>query len=236
MIRKLFTFLMCAVFGLIMVGATNAATVLTPDGDTYIRSSNPTTNYNSGPAYMVANDRGSDVRMAVFSFDLSSLPAGSITEAKLELDDVVGNANQTYEIWGLLDAHEDFDESTLTWNTAGFVDGSDITTVDSAKAYGGAMLGTFVNTANSVNTAFDVTSGNFLDFLNAGGDDDVTFVIVDPNSGIPGTGWATKEAGSGDLKPTLTLTTAAPAVPVPGSLSASLLALAGLLIARRRSD
>ena len=204
----------------------SAATVLTSSGDTYIRSNQATTNFGSD-AFMVANDNNSFVRMAVFSFDLSSVAVGSLTSAKLELDDVIGNASQTYEIWGLLDAHETFNESTLTWNSAGFVDGTDNTTVDASKAYGGALLGTFSNSQNTVNTAFDVTSGNFLDFLNASGDNDVTFVIVDPNNGTGGSGWATKEA-TGDLVPTLTV------VPEPGSLA--LLGLGGLLIARRRRD
>jgi hypothetical protein len=183
--------------------SAGASSAIISNGDSYIRDSNPTSIYGSD-AYMVANDNGSSVRMVIFSFDISSVPAGSITSAKLELDDVVGGASQTYEIWGLLDAHETFDESTLTWNTAGFVDGTDNTTVDASKAYGGTLLGTFNNTANSENTVFDVTSGTFLNFLNASGDNDVTFVIVDPNANGAGSGWATKES-SGNLKPTLTL-------------------------------
>jgi hypothetical protein len=221
-IRKLF--LPSIALGVLSLagGSASAATVLTSNGDTYIRNSTATTNYGSVDN-MVANLSGTNVRMAIFSFDLSSATVGSLTSAKLQLQDVIGGATQSYQIWGLLDAHETFNESTLTWNTAGFLSG---TTIDLTKAYGGAALGTFSNVENSVNTLFDVTSGNFLDFLNASGDNDVTFVIVDTNSGAGGSGWATKEHTTA-LKPTLTL------VPEPGSLA--LLALGGLsLVLRRR--
>ena len=167
----------------------------------------PTSNFGAVDN-MVANLSGTNVRMAIFSFDISSVPPGPIASAKLRLQDVIGNATQSYQIWGLLDAHETFNESTLTWNTAGFLSG---TTINTTKAYGGAALGTFSNVANSVNTLFDVTSGNFLDFINASGDNDVTFVIVDTNSSAPGSGWATKEHTTA-LKPTLTLVAGGPPV------------------------
>lgn len=212
-----------AAISAITTGFASAAVIVT-NGDTYIRSSDETMNYNSDP-YMVANNNGVNVRMAVFSFDISSETVGSITSAKLELDDVIGNVSQNYAIWGLLDAAEDFDETTLTWNNAGFLSG---TTVDVSKAYGGAALGSFSNTANTVNTLFDVTSGTFLDFLNASGDNDVTFVVLDLGTAGGGSGWATKES-SVDLKPTLTLTS------IPEPSSAVLLGLGGLaLILRRR--
>ncbi len=204
---------------------TSADTVLTSDRDTYIRSNQATTNFGSD-AFMVANENATSVRMAIFRFDLSSV-SGVITGAKLEVDDVIGGYSGSFEVWGLLDAHEDFDEGTLTWNTATFVDGADYSTVDSSKAYGGTLLGTFANTANSVNTVFDVTSGNYIDFLNASADDIVTFVIVDPINSTPGSGWATKEAGSGDLKPTLTI------VPEPGVAFLGSIGLLALLRRRR---
>jgi hypothetical protein len=181
--------------------SAGAATTIISNGDTYIRSSSATTNFNVSPHYMVTNLKGTDVRMAVFSFDISSVPPGTIASAKLQLEDVIGNATQDYQVYGLLDADEGFDESSLTWNTATFLSGS---TIDTTKVYGGAALGTFSNVQNTVNTVFDVTNGNFIDFLNASSDNDITFVIVDNNSSDPGTGWATKENGTA-LKPTLTL-------------------------------
>ncbi|YCM46877.1 sialate O-acetylesterase (plasmid) [Verrucomicrobiaceae bacterium 227] len=185
---------------------TAPATLITSAADTYIRDSNSTTNYGSD-SFMVANDNGNSVRMAIFNFDLATAPPGTIETAQLQLEDVIGDATQNYEIWGLLDAHETFNESTLTWDTTGFLSDSG-RSVDPAKAYGGVPLGTFDNTQNSINTAFNVISGAFLDFLNASADNDVTFVVVDPNPSGPGTGWATKENGSA-LIPTLTLTTGA---------------------------
>lgn len=174
------------------------------NGDTYIRDSNGNSIFGSG-TYMVANDNGSSMRMAVFSFDISAVPQGAITSAKLQLEAVIGGDNQSYQVYGLLDAHETFDETSLTWNTAGFLIG---TAIDTSKVYGSGFLGAFNNVQNSVSTVFDVTSGNFIDFLNANGDNDVTFVIVDTNSGDSGTGWATKEHVTA-LKPTLTIAAAA---------------------------
>jgi|GEM_PF-2021524 len=183
--------------------SVSAATAVISNADTYIRNSTATSNYGSDND-MVANDNGSSVRMVIFSFDISSMPPGSVTSAKLQLEDVVGNTTQSYQVWGLLDADEEFNESSLTWETAGFLSGS---VIDTTKAYGAGSLGSFANVQNSVNTVFDVTSGNFINFLNASGDNDVTFVIVDPNSSGSGTGWATKEHATA-LKPTLTIAAA----------------------------
>lgn len=203
-------FAACLLFAFAICSPAQAAVIIS-SGDTYIRNSVPDTNLNSPDPYMVSNLSGTNVRMAVFSFDISAVPPGTIAAAKLQLQDVIGNATQSYQVWGLLDAHETFDETTLTWNTAGFLSGSNI---DTAKAYGGAMLGNFSNVQNSVNTVFDVTSGNFLNFLNASGNNSVTFVIVDTNSGGGGSGWATKEHTTA-LQPTLTLT----AIPEPSTLA-----------------
>jgi len=188
--------------------ASCAETTITSNGDTYIRSSAGNTNYN-GDAYMVANDNGSNVRMAVFSFDISALPPGSIAVAKLQLTDVIGNYSGTFDVYGLLDSAETFDETTLTWNSAGFLSGNQI---DLTKVYGGAKLGSFSNVKNSLNTVFDVTSGNFLNFLNAGGDNDVTFVIVDTSSASGGSGWAVHEDPVIAKRPTLILNNEIPPV------------------------
>ena len=168
--------------------------------DTYINNASQNSNFGSG-GNMIANDNGSSVRMVVFSFDISSVPAGTIGSAQLQLEHVIGGDAHTYAVYGLLDAYETFDEATLTWNTAGFTSGR---TIDLTKAYGSAMLGSFANVTGEINTIFDVTSGNFIDFLNASSDNEVTFVIVDTNASHTGNGWATKEHANA-LKPTLIL-------------------------------
>jgi hypothetical protein len=213
-----------AALGLTMASA-HAATIIQSHEDTYIRSSiqYSASNFNSD-AFMVANDQeltGGTVRMAVFSFDLST-HIGSITSAKLELTDNTGNNNASFDIYGLTDAAEDFDETTLTWDTAGFLSGTD---VDETK---GTLLGSFSNTQNSRNTVFDVTSGPFLNFLNNSVNNIVTFVIVDPDLGLgPGSGWAVHEDGTAANRPTLT------AIPEPAS-AALLIGLGGLALALRR--
>jgi len=188
--------------------ASCAETTITSNGDTYIRSNAGNANYD-GDAYMVANDNGSNVRMAVFRFDISTVPPGTIAAAKLQLTDVVGNYNGTFDVYGLLDSAETFDETTLTWNSAGFLSGNQI---DLTKVYGGAKLGSFSNVKNSLNTVFDVTSGNFLNFLNASGDHDVTFVIVDTSSASGGSGWAVHENPVIAKRPTLILNNEIPPV------------------------
>lgn len=215
---------MSAIAALGICGTAHAAVSFTSSADTYIHSGNASTNYGAD-TYMVSNQTSAHTRMAVFSFDLSGVTPGSITSATLQLEDVIGGTNRDYQVYGLIETTESFDETTLTWNDAAFVSGASI---DLNQVYGGAALGTYSNAQNAVNTVFDVTSGNYLDFLNASTDSIVTFVIVDTTINTTGSGWATKEHTTA-LTPTLTIVS----IPEPSSLA--LLALSGLaLISRRR--
>lgn len=215
---------------LIIVSAATshaATTVLTSSKDTYIRNSSATSNFGTGTT-MVSNFSGTDIRYALFSFDISSI-SETVSGVKLQLADNAGNAaTKSYQIYGLVDAQDGWVENALTWNgaavPAGFISGG---TLDLTDTYGGVKLGDF-NTAQNANfTAFDVTSGAHVNFLNADTNNTITFIIVDPVNDVPGSGWATKENGAGVLKPTLTITT----VPEP---SAALLGGLGLLALLRR--
>ncbi len=181
-----------------------AAITVTTSADTYIREgSYANTIYGSATA-MVSNHSGSNVRMAIFSFDISSFTADTITSAKLELQDTTGGNSNSYELWGLTDTAEDFVESTLTWNNANFLDSNDDSSIAAGSAYGGAKLADFNTKPSLTFAAFDATEGAILNFLNASEDGIVTFVIVDPSSSSTGTGWATKEQTTA-LAPTLTI-------------------------------
>lgn len=185
---------------LVTTSLANANTVVTPSKDTYINSAATTTNYGTATT-MVSNNNGT-FRYALFSFDISSVTE-TVTSAKLELQDNAGNAgSKSYEIYGLLDTEDGWDESTLNWSNASFLNG---TSVDLAKTYGGAKLGDFNTAPNTNFTAFDVSSGSYIDFLNAGGNRIITYIIVDPLNDSSGSGWATKESSL--LKPTLTIST-----------------------------
>lgn len=185
----------------LIAGLTLAATtcahsqaILTPSKDTYINSAAATTNYGGG-ATMITNWNSTSHRYALFSYDVSAVDF-TVGGMKLDLNHNAGGVDKEYQIYGLLDAHDGWDELTLTWNTSsGFRTGS---TIDPAATYGSAQLGTFTSIANTTFTAFDVTSGAHLDFINAnrsanGGNNIVTYIIVDPSNDVSGTGWATKE-------------------------------------------
>ena len=187
--------------------SANADVVLTPSKDTYIDTNSASTPL--GTATTMVSNTSARYRYAIFSYDISTVNF-TVSGVKLELRDNAGNAGtKQYQIFGLLDAHDGWVESTLTWNgSSGFISSN---TIDLADVYGGAALGTFSTAQNALFTAFDVTSGAHVDFLNAnrlanGGNNIVTYIIVDPSSDTQGSGWATKETGGGLPAAALTLT------------------------------
>jgi hypothetical protein len=212
-----------------MVGSAQAAVVLTPSKDTYINSASASTIYGND-TFMVTNSNGTSFRYAIFSYDISTVNF-AVGGVKLELFDVAGNAGtKQYQIFGLLAAHDGWIETgtgALTWdNSTAFRDGN---TIDLTQVYGGAALGTFNTAQNSLFTAFDVSSGAHVDFINAnrsanGGNNIVTYIIADPLVELLGTGWATKENAT---QPAATLTL----IPEP---STALLGVLGLLALLRR--
>ncbi len=66
-------------------GSSGGAT-LAPIGDTYTQQGTPTTNYGTQTTVLVRKDAANTLtRGGYFEFDLSSLPAGTVTSAKLQL-------------------------------------------------------------------------------------------------------------------------------------------------------
>jgi hypothetical protein len=194
--------------------SAHSQAILTASKDTYINSAAASTNYGNDTV-MVTNWNSTSFRYAIFSYDISTVNF-TVGGAKLELRDDIGNAGtKQYQIFGLLDAHDGWIETgseALMWNNStGFRDSN---AIDLTQVYGGAPLGTFNTAQNSLFTAFDVSSGAHLDFINAnrsanGGNNIVTYIIADPLVSSQGTGWATKEHASQPAA-TLTLISSAP--------------------------
>jgi len=222
------------------------AQTFTAVGDTYISSQDPDdVKQTSDVVRMISNDRTDNTRYSYVRFDISSLGA-DVASAKFELVHVAGgNGMQTYEVFGLLEGEDDWDEATLTWNTSANLTTSSPTDVlDVGDVYGGGPLAAaFADDAapavggagnGTVLTAFDATGGVPVAFLNADSDGLVSFIVAEQIVGGVdnfGDGWASRENTSGFNGPRLILTV----VPEPASAALLLGSLAMLVGFRRHS-
>ena len=192
-----------------------AASSLQPVADSYTRP-----NMNAGAAQVleVRDFDGGDF-MAYLRFDLSALNIDQIESAELTLHKVAGARNDTivsgrFDVFGLLDlagnTSQDWSEATLAdgglgseyTNTAG--NGLDPALVANLDQESGADV---VETVNNAITAQRLSGADLVSFLNDRVDDDgyATLVArVDASSGL-GWGYASREHGDANLKPTLTL-------------------------------
>ena len=186
--------------------ASAALTNISSSDDTYIRSNDADTNFNSSTTN-VANDNGSNHRIAYYTYDLSALIADNITSVTWSLTQNAGGTTDEYEVFGQAAT---IDLTTMTWNNAGAALSSNRPT--------GTSLGTFIGTA--ADSSYDVTLS--AAFFDADADGLITLAIVDNNSDNGGIGWADG--------PTLNVTYTA----VPEPSSAALLGLGGLTLILHR--
>ena len=198
-----------------------APVVLTPTADSYVKNSTPTTNYGTA-LNMIANN-ANGVRVSFLRFNLSGI-SKPITSAKLELTIAIAASGQDFSIYALSPAAAAWTEAGITWNNAPGIISTYTTsggTVDQVLnpadlALSGSAFSTFTSGATGIDTAFNVTSGPILDFLNAA-TGDVTLLIAEPGPvDSSGVGWNTREASSG--QPQLTLSSDPVVAPVVPSL------------------
>lgn len=75
-----------AVFGLATQAEAQTTVTLSPTADSYIQQGTPTTNYGTATTMLVRIDTANSLsRAGYLQFDLSSLPAGTITSAQLRV-------------------------------------------------------------------------------------------------------------------------------------------------------
>jgi hypothetical protein len=200
----------CALVFLAGASLPAATTSLLPAADAYLRSDQAATAF--GTASTIEANNANGVRVMLLRFDLRSIPE-PVTGLKLELTAVTGSAGNQFQIYGLIGG-ENWPENTVTWATApgviqGFtsVAGTQASYLKSSDLRGaGAALAIFDSAASGPVTAFDVSYGPLLDFVNADADKIVTLLIAEADpSDNPGDRFHSREATSG--KPTLTVTT-----------------------------
>lgn len=188
------------------VGTQAAVISVNASDATYVRSNDAATNFQSSGTN-VANDNGGSHRIALWTFDFSSI-SDPITGVTLSLQENAGGGLDEYEVFGLGDGTIDL--SAITWNSA-VTDGQ----VASNRPVG-TSLGTFISDGGGSSYSLTLSAA----FFEADVDGLVTIAIVDNTVGVDGIGWADGAV--------LNVST----VPEPGSLA--LLGLGGLALLRRR--
>ena len=201
------------------------AVSLSPVADTFVRSDAGTTNFGTATSVEVNNANG--VRVTLLRFNLSGITQ-PITRLRLDLAVATGVANNQFNVYGLING-ENWSETGATWTNAPGVNHAFAATGGTLANYlnpadlrgNGAVLATFTGTLpGTTTTAFDVTSGAVLDFVNADADKIVTFLVAETDpSDSDGYRVNSREAASG--RPTLTVTFNHPAPVISSALSAS---------------
>jgi len=156
------------------ISVANAAlTNITASDATYVRSSEADTVLHGGTTN-VANDNGSNHRVAYYTYDISAI-SGTITDITWSLTENAGGGTAEYQVFGI---DSTISLTLLTWDIA-VTDGH-----LSSNRPTGTSLGTF----NSVNgsSSYDVTLSNA--FFDGDADGLISLAIVDNDSGITGIG------------------------------------------------
>lgn len=218
--------------------AVAAPTTLVTSADTFINKATPVV--QGAATTIVANDISTgNQRFAYVRFNLSGV-TDPIQNVQLQLIERIGNSADTFNVYGLTEAADDWDEATLIWGTsAPGVDTTQNTAMPlkTADLYGGGTVLTTITTLGTNNTAkanaSPVATGAVLDFIAADTDKVISFLIAEPGTGTgdaQGVGWDSREAVgsvSGAVAPTL-------AINVPEPTTATLLVAAAVGLVRRR--
>lgn len=218
---------------LLMASTAQAVTILATD-DAFIRGTTQADNNFGSAATLTVNPNSpinSSTRKVYIQFDLSSLNVSQITDATLDLvttGDTQGAL--TMALWSLndLNAGENWDQSTITWNNAPEND-----TSDAVNLLGGAtQLGSFAYPANSSGDTVSISLAGVLSTLQADTNDVVTFILAgDSVGGNTFHAFQSLEAGAG-TGPVLNVTL----IPEPSTYAALFggLVLCSVMVARRK--
>lgn len=189
------------VFGVMVIGFAQPASALfvptdidAPSDDVYIRGgahagTNYSTGVNSDQLRLKATSTVNSRRKSYIKFDLSTLAnpdVGLITGVTFNIDFVDsgagtddGSTEWTFEVYGLLDSLDNnWSEGGATWNNtiaapAGNVDSN---AFNLTEVYGGASLISFTRTGKGLG-AVNLSNSNFVDFLKADTNEEVSFLI-----------------------------------------------------------
>jgi hypothetical protein len=162
--------------------AASSTLVLSPDADTYVRQSTPTSGYPTSSQIAVVG--GSDVRQAFLRFTVSGLPAGAgIQSAKLRL--IVTNDSTSGGIVSAI-SNTSWPENII-WNTRPAIDG--------------VQLGQFG--AVAIN---QIVEANLTTAIKGNGV--YSFAISSPPTNSNTAGYGTRENSTVALRPQLILTLA----------------------------
>lgn len=100
-----------------------ALVVEVPIKDTFVDSSNPTTNYGGYYALLLGNYLGSVVYRSLLQFDSSTLPSGYIiTKAELALYIIRNDNPGTAKVYDIFRIRQSFDENTVNYSNQPSID------------------------------------------------------------------------------------------------------------------
>ena len=148
----------------------------------------PDTNGGGGSG-MAFRDIDVRRRVSYVSYDVSELLSGGQSVANVSFSNY-GHDSGTVLVYGVIEALDDIDEATLTWNTAPGVQNDPTPALGSPVALDYADLTdelmSFVSPARGVRTSTEVSQA-VTDFINSDTDGIVTFLFAPPagqNNGI----------------------------------------------------